>query len=406
MSASIKIIHYKTRQKKSGKFPVKLRVINNRDHKDYKTGIDLTDEEFEGAIKTNPKRLFRVIADEINTIREKASQTIKSLPHFTFDKFEIVYFNFHKDSSDIFPFFEDYIKELVDEDRIKTAVSYRTAMNAIKKFHPKKLNLYDVTPAFLSNFQKEQEKNGKSPTTTGIYVRSLRTIYNLCVSKGVIKKDENYPFGRGKYVIPAARNIKKALTLYEIAKIAKCETIPGSFTDRAKDFWMLSYYLGGINFKDLLLLKHKNIDNDMLRYVREKTKKTTQGNQFTISAFIPNEAKAIIDKWKTNVKNKEGYLFPFLMDDKDSTAINSTIEQFIQNTNKNLKKICVEVGIDKGVTTYYSRHSAATVLKRSGASIAQIQEILGHSSSTVTQKYLDSFEDETKKELSKSLLSF
>lgn len=354
----------------------------------------------------NPKKQFRVISGEINTVREKANQIIKSLQHFTFNKFESAYFDSHKDSSDIFPFFEDYIQQLEEEDRIKTAVAYRTAMNAIKKVHPKKLNLYDITPEFLTKFQKEQEKKGRSLTTTGIYLRSLRTIYNLCVAKGVIKKDENYPFGRGKYVIPAARNIKKALALDEIAKIAKYETIPGSFRDRARDFWMLSYYLGGINFKDLLMLKHKNIDKDMLRYVREKTKKSTQGNQFTISAFIPKEAKAIIDKWKSSIDKKEDYLFPFIKPENDSKTINATVEQFIQNTNKNLKKICLEAGIEKGVTTYYSRHSAATVLKRSGASISQIQEVLGHSSPVITQKYLDSFEDETKRELSKALNNF
>jgi hypothetical protein len=251
MGISVKIIHYKTRQKQSGKYPVKLRVINNREHKDYKTGIDLTEVEFEGATNTNPKKQFRAISSEINNIREKAIQTIKELPLFTFNKFEDLFFNFHKDVSDVFPFFEDYIKQLEAEDRIKTAVAYRTAMNAIKKYHPKKLHLYDITPAFLSSFQKEQEKNGKSPTTTGIYLRSLRTIYNVCVTKGVIKKDENYPFGRGKYVIPAGRNKKKELTLAEIGKIAKFKTIPVSFTDRAIYFWILSYDLVGINLKDL-----------------------------------------------------------------------------------------------------------------------------------------------------------
>ena len=40
------------------------------------------------------------------------------------------------------------------------------------------------------------------------------------------------------------------------------------------------------------------------------------------------------------------------------------------------------------------------------ASIAQIQEALGHHSATTTQKYLASFDDETKKELSKRLMNF
>ena len=406
MTASANLILNTDRIKRNGKYPVKLRVIFNRKRKDFITGMDLTEDEFLEVIKANPKKNYRVQANELLSVREKANTIIKQLPHFTFTRFESLFYDFNKDASDIYPFFEDYINELEEEDRIKTAVAYKTAMNAIKDFHTKKLNLYDITPAFLTKFQKHQETKGNSLTTTGIYLRSLRTIYNICIAKGIIRKDENYPFGRGKYIIPAGRNIKKALTITEVAKIAKHETIPGSFADRAKDFWMLSYYLGGINFKDLLLLKKGNIDNDMLRYIRQKTKKTSQGNQSIISVYIPEEAKLIINKWKSKEGDEKSFLFPFITEEINSKSISATINQFIQNTNKNIKKICAAVGIEKNVTTYFSRHSAATVLKRSGASINQIQEMLGHASTSVTQKYLDSFEDETKKELSKALNNF
>jgi integrase/recombinase XerD len=69
-------------------------------------------------------------------------------------------------------------------------------------------------------------------------------------------------------------------------------------------------------------------------------------------------------------------------------------------------KIPAQIGIDKNVSTYFGRHSAATIMKKSGASIEQIREALGHHGTSTTLKYLDSFDDETKKELSKSLTSF
>jgi site-specific recombinase XerD len=50
--------------------------------------------------------------------------------------------------------------------------------------------------------------------------------------------------------------------------------------------------------------------------------------------------------------------------------------------------------INKNVTTYFARHSFATVLKRSGANISLISDLLGHSSLGVTESYLDSFEKE------------
>ena len=59
-----------------------------------------------------------------------------------------------------------------------------------------------------------------------------------------------------------------------------------------------------------------------------------------------------------------------------------------------MKHVASEVGINKNVTTYFARHSFATVLKRSGAKIEMISELLGHSSVSVTEGYLDSFEKE------------
>jgi len=51
-----------------------------------------------------------------------------------------------------------------------------------------------------------------------------------------------------------------------------------------------------------------------------------------------------------------------------------------------------------------SRHSFATVLKRSGVNTSIISESLGHSSEKVTQIYLDSFENSQIDEAMKNLL--
>ena len=59
-----------------------------------------------------------------------------------------------------------------------------------------------------------------------------------------------------------------------------------------------------------------------------------------------------------------------------------------------MKRISSELGLNKEVTSYFARHSFATVLKRSGAKIEMISELLGHSSVDITESYLDSFEME------------
>jgi integrase/recombinase XerD len=51
-----------------------------------------------------------------------------------------------------------------------------------------------------------------------MYLRALRAIIKVAIKQGLMSFDD-YPFGKRKYIIPSGRNIKKALTIEEIAKI-------------------------------------------------------------------------------------------------------------------------------------------------------------------------------------------
>ena len=82
------------------------------------------------------------------------------------------------------------------------------------------------------------------------------------------------------------------------------------------------------------------------------------------------------------------------------------INQFTHVVNDNMERIRNIIGIEKKVTTYTARHSFATILKRGGASTALISESLGHKNERTTQSYLDSFEDDNKREISKILTAF
>ena len=61
------------------------------------------------------------------------------------------------------------------------------------------------------------------------------------------------------------------------------------------------------------------------------------------------------------------------------------------------------LGYDK-ISTYTARHSYATVLKRSGASIAFISEALGHSDAKTTENYLAGFEQEQRRKEAEKLI--
>jgi integrase len=112
----------------------------------------------------------------------------------------------------------------------------------------------------------------------------------------------------------------------------------------------------------------------------------------------------IIKKWQNTSADLDDYLFPFLVNSTTPLKRQSDTKQFIRMVNNYLKEIAIQLGIDKPITTYYARHSFATRLKRIGTSTEKISESLGHSNIRTTSSYLDSFDDDSKKELALSLI--
>jgi site-specific recombinase XerD len=131
----------------------------------------------------------------------------------------------------------------------------------------------------------------------------------------------------------------------------------------------------------------------MLSYNRAKTKRSQKESK-KISVALKPESLEIIKKWGQPSINKDAYIFPHLNTKMSEVQKRTTYQGLTKIINKYVKQIAKEVEINKGVTTYYARHSFATVLKRSGAKIEMISELLGHSSVHVTESYLDSFEKE------------
>ena len=80
------------------------------------------------------------------------------------------------------------------------------------------------------------------------------------------------------------------------------------------------------------------------------------------------------------------------------------IMSFIKTINKYMKIIGEEIGYDKLLITYATRHLFATLLKRSGSPTELISESLGHKSVRTTEAYLDSFEDKTRRKFMENLI--
>ncbi len=79
-----------------------------------------------------------------------------------------------------------------------------------------------------------------------------------------------------------------------------------------------------------------------------------------------------------------------------------TINQKNKIVNKWLKRIC-EANELPAITTYWARHSYASLLKQSGHSVELIREMLGHSDIKTTESYLKRFDLAKKRDANESI---
>ena len=404
MYAHQKLILDKRRPKKDDLFPVKVRVTYQRIQKYYTVGIDMSESDFDRISKGSVRNELRLAKKKIQSFQAKIDGIISAMDLFTFEELD---YEFTKkvaqvaNRKSVYHLFDDIIEKLYTEGRIGSASVYNDARNSLKKFKPK-LTFLQVNVQLLKEYDAKLKSEGKSISTIGIYMRHLRAVYNRAIEAEIIDQ-KYYPFGKNKFQIKAPLNIKKALTIEQIKKVIDYKVENDTNQHLARDMWIFSYFCNGMNIKDILHLKFKNILGETIQYDRSKTSNTIQNPKPILINLLP-QAIEIIDRWADKNRKENNYVFPILKNYMDEVQKQKTKDQFVHVINHHMKKIGIDIGYDKPLTTYAARHSFATVLKRSGAPMELISESLGHKSLQTTEAYLDSFEDNTRRKFMENLI--
>ena len=225
----------------------------------------------------------------------------------------------------------------------------------------------------------------------------------VCISENIIKQ-EYYPFGRGRYVIPTGKRVKKVLTPQQLKTLN--EAVPEIMEQGvARDYFFFSYGCNGMNTKDIANLKYVDMEGDKFTFIRSKTKNTNRGNPILISVYLTPLTKAIMEKHANNPLDSE-YVFPIINSEMTPIEKHSAESAFRRFINQHLKPFCIQLGLPPA-TSYWARHSFATnAVKEGGASLEMIQECLGHTDIKTTQIYFAGFDDEAKRKVAQSVVAF
>lgn len=395
-------IYFDTRKEKTdGTYPVKLRVTHLRKKRMYALKLSFTKEMYEKII-SKPRGEALKWKNTLNAIESKAVEKANGISPFGFDEFEAAMFSTKiKLTTDIFGYFQNHIAILTTNEKFGNRDCYSASYNSLKKFWDKKeLHFQQITPDFLNKYETYMLKEGKSLNTISIYLRCVKKLYNDAIEKGNIT-NKAYPFGKSKYSVPNSQGKKRPLSKEEIQMFFNYEPKPNTGEGYAKDIFIFSYLCNGMNITDILHLKRSMLETDRFRFVRTKTKSTTKTNQKFIEVVLHKEAITIIAKYKDAGND---YIFPSLSGLNTMIELRNKVRQTTKTINKYLKRIAVNLGIEKEVTTYFARHTFANVMLNAGASMEFLQESLGHANPTTTQEYLSGFDFEIKKGLTEKLL--
>ena len=157
-------------------------------------------------------------------------------------------------------------------------------------------------------------------------MESLKRLVKYAIRHGYVKY-KVYPFLDYKTVKSARRDI--ALSLDQLRQMRDME-LTDKWEVYARDLFMLSFYLCGMNLADILRL---DLTKDSVSFIRQKTFKRRDANDTTEFTIQP-EARAILDKYLTS----EGKL----------KFNNFTTERSIQHINADhLIKLRKKIGFEK-----------------------------------------------------------
>jgi len=389
----------KRRKKVSGLYPVKIEVVHRRIQKYYPTGKDLSEDDWARLWKgrriskteANIENSFHNVRNEVEYLAERGKFS-----------FRLLSLRLGMASESLNYAMEKKMRELLDHDRINSYYRYRSTLHAIERFAGRRISYHDISSQWLQRCEAWWAGSRLCPTSINIYMKTLRTVLREALSQGIIKEAE-FPFGRGRYEIPASRVRTLALTKRQIKLVMNYKG--GVKKEYYRDLWLFSYLCNGINFRDMLFLKYKNVVNGEIVFVRSKTRRYSSESKI-IRANMTQTMMSIIEKWGNIYSgNPETFLFKCAKGGETAADMARIVRNVISECNIALRQIASELGIP-AFTTYSARHSFATILKKEGIDIHFISESLGHKSLFMTEHYLAGFEHEDRVRCSKILTDF
>lgn len=343
--------------------PVSFLICQGKTKKRISTGITVADSE----LSTNLKKIKEPHkAKLIETKRRELQDKLDALTlEHLGQELDVTYIYERLTAAPVTSLdFFTFADEWLEHSTIKGKKNYVCLLKSLETHLGKRrLPFSSITFSFLKGYEEYLKDK---PRAQSLYLGLMRHLYREAMKQyntdynTTIKND---PFLRYSVPRQVLKKGVRTLTIEQLMDIYNFKGAPHSRAELARDCFILSFCLMGMNSVDMYLCNEKK--GDTIRYNRAKTM-----DRRSDSAYIEVKVHPFI---KELVKLYKGDKRVFNFSERYTTAA-----IFNQNLNLGLKEVGKAVGID-GLNFYQARHTFATLSRNlMKFSKSDVDEALNH----------------------------
>jgi len=387
------------RKKTDGRTPVYIRITQNRRYSLMASGIAIQAQYWRDTPKygswikggTTGHPSADAYNAEIKHVVEKLE--LMALNNKDLTRKQLVKMYRGTDNGEFQAHATRYAKRLANDGKYSSQSQIKAAAAKFEDFTSTGLRFNEITPRLLNDFQDWMANQlDNHPNTIRKTINRIKAIHNDAYKKDLAS---NLPFQDPKFEkVSSVETKKTALSTKQMQAIEALDLETGSWQWHVRNFFLFSFWTGGVRFTDLALLRWENVRDGRLSYMMGKNDKAKNVKLVPQATRILKHYREASDA--ANESNDD-YIFPIvdseyrdadLLEQKRKAATGNT------RTNKALKQIATKAGVQTNVTFHISRHSFARWADNSAVMDRKdIQRMLAHSKMETTERYLASISE-------------
>lgn len=255
-----------------------------------------------------------------------------------------------------------YQKELIEDGRGSYAGMLQNSLRLFFEFTGGDVFLSEISTITISEFERWLKRKGVSQTYISMTLSMTRTIVNRAIRMQLVTYSV-HPFTYWKR--PADPERELDISVEDVRAIRDAQ--PRLKKQRiARDIFMLSYYLGGINLIDLLEIDFRGVS--VLEYTRHKSRNMKLSDK-RISFTLQPEAKELISKWMNRNTGRLDFGYKF------------SYKNFLAYVTRSIKSLAKDIDIQdyRKVCYYTARKSFVQHGFDLGISLEVLEYCIGQS---------------------------